>query len=170
MAYKPKDFPQFTQPDSSMASAWLKRLKDYFLHNVVSALGIQNLNEVKINRDVLYEIFTRIEKRRVYFHIYHKGMEMGEINEGALLCFWILKLMPFHMKGISASLLNTKIAYIVFVNLLHYVVNKSNKNAGAGPKLHINIKNKLMDDMLYTFQYRDLSKEAIMVLVESHLY
>jgi len=170
MAYKPEDFPEFTQPDSSIVSAWLKRLKDYFLHNVIAALGIQDITELKYHRHVLYEIFTRIEKRRVYFHIYHKGMEMGEINEGALLCFWILKLMPFQMKGVSASLLNTKIAYIVFVNLLHYVVNKSNKTADAGSKLHVNIKKKLMDDLLYAFQYRDLSKEAIMALVESHLY
>jgi len=170
MAYKPEEFPVFTPPDSSMISAWMKKLKDYFLHNVVNALGIQNLSELKFSRHILYEIFTRIEKRRVYFHIYHKGMEMGEINEGALLCFWILKLMPFQMKGMATSLLNTKIAYIVFVNLLHYIVNKSNKNAGAGAKLHINIKKKLMDDLLYAFQYRDLSKEAIMALVESHLY
>ena len=170
MAYKPKDFPQFTPPDSSMARAWGKRLKDYLLHNVVSALDIKNLSEVKVNRNVMYEIFTRVEKRRVYFHIYHNGMEMGEINEGALICFWILKLMPFHMKEISNSLLNTKIAYIVFVNLLHYIANKSNKKASPSQKLHVNIKKKLMDDLLYDFQYRDLSKEAIMALAESHLY
>ena len=169
MAYKPDDFPQFTPPDSSMASAWLNKFKDYLLHNIVSALGIQNRKEVMVSRDILYEIFTRIEKRRVYFHIYHNGMEMGEINEGALICFWILKLMPFRMQAIPASLLNTKIAYIVFVNLLHYVANKTNKKEGV-VKLNVNIKKKLMDDLLYAFQYRDLSKEAIMALAESHLY
>jgi len=170
MAYKPEEFPQFTPPDSSMGKAWIEKLKDYFMHNVAAALGIKDTRKLKVNRTTLYEIFTRIEKRRVYFHIYHNGMEMGEINEGALICFWILKLMPFQMKGISASLLNTKIAYIVFVNLLHYIANKTNKNAGAGSKLHVNIKKKLMDDLLYAFQYRDLSKEAIMALVGSHLY
>jgi len=170
MAYKPKDFPQFTPPASFMAKTWINKLRDYFLHNVVVALNIQNRSELKFNRDILYEIFTRIEKRRVYFHIYHNGMEMGEINEGALLCFWILKLMPFQMKGISASVLNTKVAYIIFVNLLYYVANESNKKAGAGPKLHVNIKKKLMDDLLYAFQYRDLSKEAIMAIAESYLY
>jgi hypothetical protein len=168
MAYKPVDFPQFTSPDSSMARAWMNKLRDYLLRNIVSALGIQDRKEVKLDRDILYEIFTRIEKRRVYFHIYH-SMEMGEINEGALICFWILKLMPFRMQGMSASLLNTQIAYIVFDNLLHYVANKTNKKAGA-KKLNVNIKKKLMDDLLYAFQYRDLSKEAIMALVESHLF
>jgi len=164
MAYKPEEFPQFTPPPSSMVEAWLNKLRDYFLHNVVTALNIQNRSDLKFSRSVLYEIFTRIEKRRVYFHIYHNGMEMGELNEGALLCFWILKLMPFQMKGVSASVLNTKVAYIIFVNLLHYVAN------GSKPKLHVNIKKKLMDDLLYAFQYRDLSKEAIMAIAESYLF
>jgi hypothetical protein len=165
MAYQPDDFPQFTPPAPSMAEAWMVKLKAYF-HNIVSALGIQNPSEVKYNRNIFYEIFNRVEKRRVYFHIYH-GMEMGEINEGALICFWILKLMPFRMRGMSISLLNTKMAYIFFVNLLHYVANKETK---AGKKLNVNIKKKLMDGLLYAFQYRDLSKEAIMALAESHLY
>ena len=103
----------------------------------------------------------KIEKRRVYFHIYHR-MEMGEINEGALICFWILKLMPFRHEDITNSLLNTKIAYTVFVNLLKYVASKT--------KRHVNVKAMLMNNLLYAFQYRDLSKEAIMALVESHLY
>jgi len=161
MAYKPEDFPLFTPPDSATVKAWADKLQRYF-HNVVAALGIEKRSDVKANRSALYEIYTRIEKRRVYFHIYHNGMEMGEINEGALLCFWILKLMPYQAKGIQTSLLNTKIAYIAFVNLLHYVASKTNRK--------VNIKKMLMDNVLYAFQYRDLSKEAIMALAESHLY
>ena len=164
LAYKPEDFPQFTSPDSSMANAWGDKLEKYLLHNILNILCIKDRTKLKIHRPTMYEIFERIEKRRVYFYIYHDGMEMGEINEGALICFWILKLMPFQMEGISASLLNTKIAYTIFVNLLHYVANKSKK------KLNVNLKSGLMDDLLYAFQYRDLSKESIMALVDSHLY
>jgi len=164
MAYKPEDFPCFAIPDPSLAKAWCAKLQTYLLHNITSALGIKDLHEVSYNRDILYEIFTRIEKRRVYFHIYH-DVDMGEVNEGALVCFWILKLMPFRMKGMSNSLINTKIAYIAFVNLLHYVANKKKPK-----KLKVNIKSSLMNNLLYAFQYRDLSKEAIMALVESHLY
>ena len=87
---------------------------------------------------------------------------MGEIIEGALLCFWILKLMPFRAKNIANSTLNTKIAYTVFINLLYYVAKKTNRK--------VNVKKLLMDNVLYAFQYRDLSKEAIMILAESHLF
>jgi len=162
MAYKPEDFPVFTSPDFDiLLSGWTAKLQLY-LRNVANVLGIENRSELRVYREILYEIFTRIEKRRVYFHVYYNGTEMGEINEGALLCFWILKLMPFHVKNIPTSLLNTKVAYTVFVNLLHYVARKRNKG--------INVKSKLMNDLLYAFQYRDLSKEAIMALVDSYLY
>jgi len=162
LAFKPDDFPTFTLPDdASIALNWGKKLQGY-LHNIASAIGVKDISEIKIYHDTMYEIFTRVEKRRVYFHIYHNEMEMGEMNEGALLCFWILKLMPFHSADIPASVLNTRIAYVIFVNLLKYIASKTNK--------HVNVKKLLMDNLLYAFQYRDLSKEAIMALVESNLY
>ena len=161
MAYKPEDFPIFTQPDEATAEVWLNKLKQY-LHNAATAIGICDIKEVTVSIDTLYEIFTRVEKRRVYFHIYHGKMKMGEINEGALIVFWTLKLMPFQAENIPATLLNTKLAYIIFVNLLHFVAKKT--------KRKVNVKKMLMDNLLYAFQYRDLSKEAIMALVESHLY
>ena len=160
MAFKPEEFPLFTAPDSATAKEWTQKLQKY-LHNVIAALGVEKIEDIKYDRGMLYEIFTRVEMRRVYFHIYH-DMDMGELNEGSLLCFWILKLMPFQSNIMSASLLNSKIAYIAFVNLLHYVANKTGKK--------VNIKKELMDNLLYAFQYRDLSKEAIMALAESHLF
>jgi hypothetical protein len=174
MANKPGEFPIFTPIDSSVIKEWMNKLK-YYLHNVVaSIIGIEKLSDIQFYRNAMYEIFNRIEKRRVYFHIYHKGMKMGEVHEGALLCFWILKLMPFHSKNISTSMLNTRIAFVIFMNMLYYVSSKENqKREKAGqtrPKTKVNIRDKQMNDIMYAFQYRDLSKEAIMALADSHLY
>jgi hypothetical protein len=63
---------------------------------------------------------------------------------------------------IPNALLNTKIAYTLFINMLFYEAAKTNRK--------VNIKSDLMNNTLYAFQYRDLSKEAIMALAESHLY
>jgi hypothetical protein len=174
MANKPHEFEIFTPIDASVIKTWMDRLKPY-LHNVIVAvIGIDRSSDVKFSREVLYEIFNRIEKRRVYFHIYHNGMKMGEVYEGALLCFWMLKLMPFSTASISASLLNTRIAFVIFMNMLYYVANKENekrtKEGKTRPKTKVNIRDKQMDDILYAFQYRDLSKEAIMAMADSHLY
>jgi hypothetical protein len=160
MPNKPNEFPKFTPLDSADTERIMGKIPQY-LHNIASVLGISNLNDLLVDQEALYEIITRVEMRRVYFHIYHP-IEMGEINEGALICFWILKLMPFKHDTISSAVLNTKIAYTIFINMLFYVAAKTKKK--------VNIKSDLMTNTLYAFRYRDLSKEAIMALAESLLY
>jgi hypothetical protein len=133
-----------------------------YLHNIAAVLGIKSSTEIMVNQEALYEILTRVEKRRVYFHIYYNKLKMGERNEGALICFWILKLMPFKHEIIPNALLNTKIAYTFFINMLFYEAAKTNRK--------VNVKSELLKNTLYAFQYRDLSKEAIMAMAESLLY
>jgi len=53
------------------------------------------------------------------------------------------------------------IAYTLFNNMLFYVAKKTGKK--------VNVKKAITDHLLYAFQYRDLSKEAIMALGESLL-
>jgi len=161
MASKPEEFEVFTQPDVAAIRRLMDKIPRY-LHNIAAVLGIKSPTEIIVNQEVLYEILTRVEKRRVYFHIYYDKLKMGERNEGALICFWILKLMPFKHDVIPTTLLNTKIAYTFFINMLFYEAAKTKKK--------VNVKSELMNNTLYAFQYRDLSKEAIMALAESLLY
>ena len=107
----------------------------------------------------MYEIIERIEKRRIYFHIYYNGCKMGELNEGALMCFWIIKLTPFHLNGIPNNILNSKIALCLFMNMIHYHTQKE--------KIKLNITENMVNDIYYAFRFRDLSKESIMILAES---
>ena len=160
MANKPEEFPKFTPLDPAAIKRSMSKILQY-LHNIRVILGIDNLNDLQVDQEVLYEIITRVEMRRVYFHIYHP-MEMGELEEGALICFWILKLMPFKHDKMSTGLLNAKIANTLFFKMLTYVAAKTNRK--------VNIKSDLMKNMFYAFRYRDLSKEAIMALAESLLY
>ena len=162
MPFKPSDFPTFSQPDYNTVELLMEKFPRY-LHNIASVLQINNPNEILVSQDTVYEIITRVEQRRVYFHIFHNELDMGELNEGALICFWILKLMPFKHNDISNSLLNAKIALTFMINILYYVAEKSK------PKRKVNIKGVNITNLLYTFQYRDLSKEAIMALAESLL-
>lgn len=162
-ANKPEDFPIYSQPDP----ATMKRLMDkipQFLQNIAAVLQIKNPNEILVCQETLYEILTRVEKRRVYFHIYYDGIKMGERNEGALICFWILKLMPFKHDTIPTSTLNIQIAYTFFMNMLFY------EAANSKIKRKVNVKSNLLTNTLYAFKYRDLSKEAIMAMAESLLY
>jgi hypothetical protein len=87
MPYRPDDFGIFTTPDRATIQADLRKINDY-LFNFSRNTGIADFIA---HDEVLFEVIERVEKRRVYFHIFYDGCNMGEINEVSLLCFWILK-------------------------------------------------------------------------------
>jgi hypothetical protein len=107
----------------------------------------------------LIEAFERVEKRRVYFHVFYKGCKMGELNEGALLSSWIAKLQPFYHPNLDSIKLNAKIAVCLFVNMILFY----SKNTKQGRK----IPSDFVNDLYYSFLYRDISKESLMLLAKS---
>jgi len=157
MANKPEEFPIFTSLDKKTIQNMLAKISSY-LHNISDIIKI-DYRKIDTSMDIMYEIIERIEKRRIYFHIYYNGCKMGELNEGALMCFWILKLNPFHLNGIANNILNAKIALCLLMNMLHYHTQKEN--------IKLNISENIVNDIYYAFRFRDLSKEAIMILAES---
>jgi hypothetical protein len=106
------------------------------------------------------EIIERVEKRRIYFHIFHDKCKMGELNEASLICFWMLKLCPFSCSDIDTNELNAKIALCFLTNIVYYYQIKA-----TGRKF--SISQQLLKEAYYAFRFRDLSKEAIMLLATS---
>ena len=157
MANKIEEFPVFTSLDKQTVKNMMAKMASY-LYNISDIIKIDH-NKITTSMDIMYEIIERIEKRRIYFHIYYNGCKMGELNEGALMCFWILKLTPFNFDGIPNNILNAKIALCLFMNMIHYQIQKENKVLG--------VTENMVNDIYYAFRFRDLSKEAIMILAES---
>jgi hypothetical protein len=158
MPFKPDDFPVFTSPDKTTIIGALEKINHYLRHFSAET----GIGDITVHDTVLYEIVERIEKRRVYFHIFYNGCKMGELNEISLLCFWILKLMPFFNITTPTPILNVKIAIYIFISMLTYMKNKTGKK--------VNMDEQIINDLYYSFCYRDLSKEAIMMLAESLLH
>jgi len=127
-------------------------------HNI---LGI-NFEDVEFtSSDVcssIKEVINRVEMRRVYYHIFHNGMDMSELNTCALYCFWMLKLKPFRHKtnAFSANKINAFVAILLFLCTVNMV-----------SKGKLVMTNEIMKNLIYSFQYHDLSKEAIMALAAS---
>lgn len=117
-AYKPSEFPVFSNPPFVEMKRLYDGIKNY-LQNYKSVLGIDDKDEFAFDQNILLEILSRIEKRRVYYHIFHNKMNMGEQKIVSLFCFWVLKLMPFRCKGKPNSLVNSKIALCAFINMLY---------------------------------------------------
>jgi len=109
MANIPEEFPVFSKLDYRQLTTLCAKIK-FYLKDFEFIYGI---TDIYPDPSVLIEICDRIEKRRVYFHVYYNSCKMGELNEGALICFWILKLMPFSHINISANELNAKIALLL---------------------------------------------------------
>ena len=157
MANRPEEFPIFTKLDNNMVLELLRKFNLY-LNNFSQSTGILN---IIIQENTLLEIFDRVEKRRIYFHIFYNGCKMGELNEGALMCYWIIKLNPFSSSNIPTDILNAKIALFLLNNVLSLVAAKSNKK--------INISEHVIKDIYYSFRFRDISKESLMLLAGSLL-
>jgi len=154
MANSPNEFPVFTKLDKRQASLLFSKFK-YYLKDFEITQEISNIEQ---EQAVLLEICERIEKRRIYFHIFY-NCKMGELNEGSLMCFWIIKLMPFRHKSIPTNELNSKIALYLLNNLVFYQAKKYNRK--------VNISSSINQNLYYSFRFRDISKEAIMALAES---
>jgi hypothetical protein len=157
MPFKPIDFPVFSHIDKYTIDQMLIKIIK-LLGNLSSVLGI-NTSEITYSENVLIEIVERIEKHRVYFHIFHDGCELGELNEGALLCFWIAKQHPFYHPKISSNTLNAKIAICLFTNAIYYYTEKM--------KLDKKISEHFINDLYYSLIFRDINKEALMILAGS---
>ena len=151
------DFPIFSCIDKvvidKMAAKMIK-----LLGNLSYVLHI-NTTEIIYSEAMLIEIFERIEKRRIYFHVFYKGCEMGELNEGALFCFWIAKLHPFYHPKVETNELNAKIAICLFTNAIYFYSERT--------KQERRIPSDFINDLYYSLLYRDISKESLMVLAES---
>jgi hypothetical protein len=117
--------------------------------------------KIIISQSAVLEVIERVEKRRVYFHVFYDGCKMGELNEGALLCYWILKLHPFSCFGIDSNILNAKIALCLFTSTVFGYVQDTYKTTTS-------FSAQFLKDVYYSFRFRELSKEAIMLLFGSH--
>ncbi|MDR2577825.1 MAG: hypothetical protein LBC70_03305 [Chitinispirillales bacterium] len=111
--------------------------------------------------DVLLDIIEKVEKRRVYFHIFH-GINMSEQNEVSLYCFWILKLAPFFNRKKHNHAINTSIATTMFLEAI-------NRICLATQRRSIKLDSKYAKSLVYAFYNRDISKEAIMLIAKSLL-
>lgn len=155
-SYNPIDYPQF---DDELPIETIQE-KVEFLKKWM--LGYGSLRS-GASSDCFFKIINLVERRRVYFHVFH-GINMSEWNEISLYCFWIIKLQPFYelpptgnIPGKQANEVNARIA----TRLLLHAANKIRKKNGKERT------NAFVDNLIHAFRYRDISKEAIMAIFEA---
>jgi len=125
----------------------------------------------------IHTLVEQVWKRKIYFSVFHEGVDgMNELKESALYCFWILKLQPFYLYGfdsMSTNKLNAWMALrILIAGALTYTQHMNERiaekakeeNRVVAPLWVVNDEKNIIEDLFYSFQFRDWSKEAIMDL------
>lgn len=120
----------------------------------------------EVNVEALHEMVDRVYQRDDYFERYHSGMKMSEYKEIGLNMFWLIKFKPFNVdgKGFNEKFsfdINQEFAlYYMFVALEKLAQIQGKKYDSSG------IKNSLYDELAYSLTFRDISKEAMGIIVE----
>lgn len=153
---EPKKFPIFGELDSKTMDCKVVDILEP-LEYACSKLGLI-WHDIGYDKQSLLGIIDLIERRRVYFWVYHE-IEMGELSEISLLCFWILKFSPFHNIKKPSVNVNLIFTLYLFTNIVTYISSRK----GKVPNVTINV----FERIVHAFKYQDLSKESIMVLAES---
>jgi len=164
----PDDYPQFCSLPREVVAEKDNKLKEWMdlgyseesqLPSYISNLTEKKTDEPLRSDECILNIIDLVERRRVYLHVFH-GLNMSEWNEMALYCFWIIKLHPYYYSNNpkkTVNELNATIAARLFVQIL----NRIRKTKGKKKIGEFSIKN-----LIHTFRYRDISKEAIMTIFE----
>ncbi len=123
-----------------------------------------SISSVKVNLESIKDVISRVDKRKYYFKVFHKDMKLSEYKETALYCFWILKLRPFWINGngFQAEKINEKFCLHMVLCLLKKYNNLFNAKDG--------IDIKYANELIYSFRFRDLSKEALILMLEPYYY
>ena len=130
-----------------------------------------NLNdyEIEINYLLLLNIFIRVDERTDYFRYFHsetESMTISQEKEIALDAYWICKYKPFRLKSVDQeeefySFYRCSINEVIATMLITFFLCKKNSKL----KKYFN-ENKI-NTLIYDMFNRDISKEAMIMYVES---
>lgn len=124
--------------------------------------------EVKyeMNTEALHEMVERVYQRDDYFKRYHSGMKMSEYKEIGLNMFWLAKFRPFNIDGKGFK---EKFAFDINQEfVLHYMFTALEQVAKMQKRKYDSTKitRLLYDELAYSISFRDISKEAMGIIVE----
>lgn len=134
------------------------------LEDFCQASGIYCYDAVAVNISIIRDIIVRVHKRKYYFKIFHDDMVTSEYKETALYCYWILKLRPLWIEPSveKSERINEKYALHLYVSLLKKYNETFSEKDG--------INKKHIKELLYSFRFRDITKESMILMLEPYYY
>jgi len=147
----------------------LQALQEEFEDYLHYYLGYRKEQYVISGIDII-DAIVRVDKRRAYFRYFH-GMGINNEKKAALFAYWIAKLRP--VKFIDEKLkkckthvnVNEKLAVNHLINVL---VDKGKIKLWDGKEgVSFDENNKFIKELCYSFRFRNLSIDSMIVLAET---
>jgi len=143
---------------------------DYLMKNwnkflLKNAPGLQEKVDYYVHKRNLFEVISRLDKRRVYYKVFHDLTEINEFKYIALQCYWINTLKPFMVVNDKSSIYNSPnemFSVYLIISMVRSVFQKVFPD-----KEFIYPSSRRITDMVYNFKYCDLSREATIAFVET---
>ena len=162
----------YTEPTEAYYAQEMEKI-DQCLTDFFEIACIDN-NLIKVNVKAIREIIKRIDMRQLYFKIYHKGMQINEYKlVVGLAVFWLVKLHPFWLDidpdTQDDNLLDvaTKINEKIALHMVIALLNEYNSNFVQNGE---DLFRAYCDELVYSFRYRDLSKESLFLMFDPFYY
>ena len=116
-----------------------------------------------VSRRALVDMIVRTDKRKAYYHYFH-DMTINECKVAALYAYWILKYRPivitdnrYEADWLGLCVNESFAIYMIYATL--YKVHNITQT--------VNEKYTYYDKLMYSFRFRHISIDAMILLVES---
>jgi len=140
-----------------------KRLNSIF-GKFLTSNGINNL-PFRFNETDLLLIIRKVDQRKHYFKEFH-NIDMSELKEISLVCFWIIKFRPYNVDTDDDNI-NDSINEKFCVYLIMHTIRSILKTKGLDESPLNYLTKEYIYQMIYSFRFRDMSKEALILLTET---
>lgn len=157
----------YTEPPQEYIKDELKKYQEIFTQ--FCQVADLDINRVEVNIQALKDVIIRVDMRQLYFHIYHANMKANEYKcIIGLAGFWLLKLRPFWIRiqeGDSPEMMQMA-TWINEKFVLHMICSLLKKFNPEFFEHGLDMCEAYCRELLYSFRYRDLSKESMFLLFD----
>jgi len=142
-------------------------LNNHF-NNFLLSNGFGNELSFSVNNTDLSLIIRKVDQRKHYFREFHT-IEMSELKEVSLFCFWLIKFRPYRINSNEESVndsINEKFCVYFILHTIRNLINADKSGKATEAALNY-ISKEYLYQLTYSFRFRDISKEALILLTET---
>ncbi len=161
------EFAPYNPPKEDYIDQEMEKFEQ-LVEDFCSTAGVDK-DRVEVNVQTLQDIILRVDMRKLYFRIFHADMNPNEYKQViGLTGFWILKLRPFWVR-VNEDDSDKILQLSMWINekvVLHMVCGLLKQ---FNPEFFLSgqdLCESYCTELLYSFRYRDLSKESMFLLFD----